>query len=41
MKKASERLDRVAEYLEKHGRRELAFRIDKIADALDSRIGGK
>lgn len=41
MKKASERLDRVAEYLEKHGRRELAFRIDKIADAIDSRIGGK
>ena len=41
MKKASERLDRVAEYLEKNGRRELAFRIDKIADAIDSRIGGK
>lgn len=36
--KASERLDRVAEYLEKNGRRELAFRIDKIADAIDSRI---
>jgi hypothetical protein len=41
--KASERLDRVADYLEKNGRRELAFRIDKIADAIDSRIkaGGK
>ena len=41
MKMASERLDKVAGYLEKHGRRELAFRIDKIADAIDSRIGGK
>lgn len=38
LKNASTRLDRVAEYLEKHGRRELAFRIDKIADAIDSKI---
>lgn len=42
MKSASARLDKVADYLEKHGRRELAFRIDKIADAIDVRIkGGK
>ena len=40
LKKASDRLDKVAEYLEKHGRRELAFRIDKIADAIDARING-
>ena len=38
MKAASVRLDKVAEYLEKHGRRELAFRIDKIADAIDEKI---
>lgn len=38
LKNASARLDRVAEYLEKHGRRELAFRVDKIADAVDSKI---
>lgn len=42
LKSASDRLDRVADYLEKHGRREMAHRIDKIADALDARIkGGK
>jgi hypothetical protein len=35
---ASERLDRVADYLETHGRKELAFRIDKIADAIDTHI---
>lgn len=35
---ASTRLDRVAEYLEKHGRNQLAFRIDKIADAIDSHL---
>lgn len=40
LKRASMRLDRVADYLEKHGRREMAFRIDKIADALDARING-
>lgn len=40
LKKASARLDRVADYLEKHGRRQLAFRIDKIADAIDARIDG-
>ena len=38
LKSASVRLDKVAEYLEKHGRRELAFRIDKIADAIDEKI---
>jgi hypothetical protein len=36
--KASERLDKVAEYLEKNGRRALAFKVDKIADAVDARI---
>ena len=42
LKNASVRLDKVAEYLEKNGRRALAFRIDKIADAIDARIkGGK
>jgi len=40
LKKASARLDVVADYLEKHGRRELAYRIDKIADAIDIRING-
>jgi hypothetical protein len=38
MKAASARLDKVAEYLERHGRRELAFRIDKIADAIDVKV---
>ena len=40
MRSASARLDKVADYLEKHGRRELAFRVDKIADAIDARIKG-
>ena len=40
MRSASDRLDKVAEYLEKNGRRALAFRIDKIADAIDARIKG-
>jgi hypothetical protein len=35
---ASARLDRVADYLEKNGRNQLAFRIDKIADAIDNHI---
>jgi len=35
---ASARLDKVAEYLEKNGRNQLAFRIDKIADAIDSHL---
>jgi len=35
---ASARLDKVAEYLEKKGRNQLAFRIDKIADAIDSHL---
>lgn len=38
LKEASARLDRVAGYLEKHGRNKLAFRIDKIADAIDAQI---
>lgn len=40
LKQASVRLDKVAEYLENNGRRALAFRIDKIADAIDARING-
>jgi len=35
---ASRRLDRVSDYLEKNGRKDLAFRIDKIADVVDQRI---
>jgi hypothetical protein len=38
LKRASARLDRVASYLEKEGRKDLALRIDKIADAIDARI---
>ena len=38
LKKASARLDKVASYLEKNGRIELAKRIDAIADAIDARI---
>jgi len=38
LKSASMRLDRVATYLEKQGRKKLAFRVDKIADAIDARI---
>jgi hypothetical protein len=38
--KASGRLDRVAAYLEENGRKDMALRIDKIADAIDSRIKG-
>ena len=38
LKLASARLDRIADYLEKHGYRELAFRVDKIADACDAKI---
>jgi hypothetical protein len=38
LKSASARLDRVADYLEKQGRKELALRIDKISDAIDARI---
>ena len=35
---ASERLDKVADYLEKNGRIQLAHRIDVIADAIDTHI---
>ena len=35
---ASKRLDRVSNYLEENGRKDLAFRIDKIADVVDQRI---
>ena len=38
LKRASARLDRVAGYLEGQGRKDLALRIDKIADAVDERI---
>lgn len=40
MKSASARLDAVANYLEKTGRKAMALRIDKIADQIDSRIAG-
>lgn len=36
--KASERLDAVASYLEKCGRKALALKVDRIADAIDARI---
>lgn len=35
---ATKRLDRVASYLEKHGRKQLAFRIDKVSDALTAKL---
>lgn len=38
LKSASVRLDKVADYLEKHGRRELAHRLDVIADEIDEKI---
>jgi len=36
LSEASSRLDRVASYLEKNGQVKLAFRIDRLADALDA-----
>lgn len=38
LKNASERLDAVANYLEKHGRTAMAMRLDKIADTIDARV---
>lgn len=38
MKEASSRLDRVAEYLERHGRSEMALKLDRIADAIDQQV---
>jgi BMFP domain-containing protein YqiC len=38
MKSASARLDKVADYLEKSGRVQLAGRVDKIADAIDAKV---
>ena len=38
LKKASARLDRIADYLEQHGKTKMAYKIDKIADAIDARI---
>lgn len=38
MKEASFRLDRVASYLEKHGKVKLAYRIDRLADAVDAQL---
>lgn len=37
LRRASERLDKVATYLERQGRVKLAARIDKISDAIDAR----
>jgi len=38
MKTASSRLDRVATYFEKTGRSKLAYRIDRISDAIDAQL---
>jgi hypothetical protein len=38
LRSASARLDRVATYLEQSGKKALALRVDKIADAIDARI---
>jgi hypothetical protein len=38
LRSASRRLDRVANYLERQGRVDLAARIDTVADAVDARI---
>jgi len=38
LKEASLRLDRVASYLEKHGKIKMAYRIDKLADAVDIQL---
>ena len=38
LKEASMRLDRVASYLERKGQVKLAYRIDRLADALDMEI---
>ena len=37
-KRAAARLDRVAEHLENHGQKRLAFRIDQISDRIDAAI---
>jgi hypothetical protein len=37
--RAAKRLDRVADYLEENGRKDLALRIDRIADAIDAKLG--
>jgi len=39
VKVATQRLDRVADYLEKKGDKRLALRIDRLSDALDKSIG--
>jgi len=36
-KQAARRLDRVAQYLEENGRKDLALRIDRLSDSLDNR----
>lgn len=38
IKQATARLDRVASYLEKHGKKSLAFRIDRVSDALEAKL---
>jgi hypothetical protein len=35
---ASERLDKVAAYLEKNGQTKLAYRLDRVADAIDAHL---
>lgn len=38
IKEATERLDKVAGYLEKHGRKQLAYRLDRVSDALEAKL---
>jgi len=39
LKMASDRLDRIASHLETAGKKELAMRVDRIADKVDAKIG--
>ena len=36
--RAKKRLDRLADYLEKNGRKRMAFKVDQVSDAIDARI---
>lgn len=38
IKEATARLDRVASYLEKSGKKQLAYRLDKVSDALEAKL---
>ncbi len=41
IRQATSRLDKVASYLEKNGRKELAYRLDKVSDALEAKLTQK